>query len=653
MRSFIVSFVLGVTFVTVPAAAQSPAPAALPPPSAAPAAAAPAQTATTEAPQALPTPSSGGGGAQEASAPPSPKELPPPTDTSGAQKSDSADIAGSTSSNGSDWKFSWNGFIRAPLRIGVGHRNPCPTGVTPAVQAGRDASNFWSSLTNPGGGASSPYLGGYCAAPGQSSTVFHSPYIPDDQYLSWTFTRQWEQSWAEVFLSYGNDKVKGTVGIQGYDFTDASMLGNQASPAQFGIGQGWVTITPDLPVDGLGLNWKVGAFWEKFGMAGRYDGGPYDTYMIGRTHQMGEALAATYQTGDLTFKLEHGFGAHLEMVPAGIPISGSQMSLNYLNYNGQVNNFYPPGASPGFTLLNHVHAGVAYKKKIDFNVHYMMAWSQDDREEGTLGSSPTGFGAGSLPPPVDSSAQADGHLAVAGAEVRLSGGWLGDLYLAYSHIDAKNVTTVGPAIEVLHSSGGGGHNGGNGIYENFFNGVGNGTGQIDSVQVYYNGRTNIVGVDLKYALFGMYSTVNGTDASSINLLTGKATAGTQKLKYGVDLLANLFPWFGVGVRGDYVQPDSNDTNESFGVLSPKLVFRSRYVTHEEITLQYSHYWNGSDTLPQQWLAQVGVKNISTNAGYAASQGKLGPGTTSGYQNYAGPVYPNDSDVFGIKATMWW
>ncbi len=654
MRSLIVSFVLGASFISVPAAAQLPPPTTLPPPSGG-AAAAPATPATTEAPQALPPPVSAGGGAQEAAAPPPPSELPPPSsDTSGATKGAGADAAGSTSSNASDWKFSWNGYFRAPLRIGVGQRSPCPAGTapnnTPAYFATQTASAFWKGLgAAAGGGGSSPYLGAYCAAPGQSTTTFHSPYIPDDQYLGWTFTRQWEQSWAEVFLSYGNDIVKGTVGIQGYDFTDASMLGNQASPAQFGIGQGWVTLTPQLPLEGATLNWKVGAFWEKFGMAGRYDGGPYDTYMFGRTHQMGEALAGTYKSGDLTFRLEHGFGAHLEMVPAGIPIGGSQTSLNYLNYGAQQNNDYPPGASPGFTLLNHVHAGVSYQKKIDFNVHYMNAWSQDDREEGTLGSTPSG-GTANL---IDTSWQPDGHLTVVGAEARFSGGWLGDLYVGYSHIDAKNVTTVGPAIEVLHSSGGGGHNGGNGIYENFFNGVGNGTGQIDSVQLYYTGRTVLGFVDLKYGLFGMYSTVYGTDPSSINLLTGTPTTGTQKLKYGADLVANLAPWFGIGVRGDYVQPDSHDTNESFGVISPKLVFRAKYVTHEEITIQYSHYWDGSDTLPQQWLSQVGVKNIATLAGYNGSIGALPASLATGYKNYAGPVYPNDTNVFGIKATMWW
>jgi len=591
-------------FTSLPAAAQ------LPPPTAAEPAAAPA--------------------------PPPPTGLPPPmADTTGAQGAGPQPSAAS----GSDWKFSWSGYFRAPLRIGVGSRPACPPGVSPATQAQTDYRNYQAALgAANGGGGSSPYNGAYCAAPGQSRTTLHSPYIPDDQYLAWNYTRQWAQAWAEVFLSYGNDKIKGTVGIQGYDFTDASLLGNQAAPAQFGIGQGWITVTPSVPIEGVGLVWRVGAFWEKFGMAGRYDGGPYDTYMFGRTHQLGESLAGQYKTGDWTFKAEHGFGAHLEMVPAGISLSGSQLSLNYLN-NAAGNN-YPPGASPGFTLLHHLHAGVAYKRSLDFNVHYMLAWSQDDRVEGTLGSSPSGGPTNT----VDRSTQPDGSLSVVGAEARISGGWLGDLYVAYSHIDAKNVTAVGPAIEVLHSQGGGGHNAGNGIYENFFNSVGDGTGTVDSVQLYYDGRTTVGPLDVRLAVFGMYSTVAGTDATSVNLLTGLATSGTQKLKYGADLMVNALPWLGIGARGDYVQPDSHDAKESFGVLSPKIVIRTAYVTHEEVTFQYSHYWDGSDALPQQWLAVVGPKNIATLAAHA---------TSGGYMNFAGPPYPNDTNVFGVRVSMWW
>jgi hypothetical protein len=109
-------------------------------------------------------------------------------------------------------------------------------------------------------------------------------------------------------------------------------------------------VTPDLPVDGLRLNWKVGAFMEKSGMAGKFDAGPYDTYMFGRTHHLGEALALQYDVGDFTLKLEHGFGAHLEMVPAGISLGGSQISFNYAAVGPMRTpvDAYPPGASPGF-----------------------------------------------------------------------------------------------------------------------------------------------------------------------------------------------------------------------------------------------------------------------------------------------------------------
>jgi hypothetical protein len=141
------------------------------------------------------------------------------------------------------------------------------------------------------------------------------------------------------------------------------------------------------------------------------------------------------------------------------------------------------------------------------------------------------------------------------------------------------------------------------------------------------------GLDVKLALFGMYSAVSGTDATNINPFNQAPIDGTKKLKYGADLVANVLPWLGFGARGDFVQPDSHDTHESFGVLSPKIILRTKFITHEEITAQYSHYWNGADVVPQAWLSLTGIKNVG--------------------KSFATPSYPNDSDVFGIKATMWW
>jgi hypothetical protein len=599
-------------------------------------------SATAQAQDALPPPSANSGsgtGAPETSpasstGTPEVEALPPPV-AGGPSGSDAANAAGGTAMpaapsvkapSPSDWQFSWHGYFRAPLRLGVGHRQQCaPTA------PGSTAMPMMTTATSPVGGVQ--YGAQFCAQPGESRTTIHSPYIPDDQYLSWTFDRQWEQAWAEVFLSYGNDHIVGTVGIQGYDFADTTLLGNQADPAQFGIAQAWVTMTPDLPVDGLRLNWKVGSFWEKFGMAGKYDGGHYDTYMFGRTHTMGESLALEYDAGDVTLKVEHGFGAHLEMVPAGITLSGSSDSLNYANT--AAGNAYPPGGSPGVTLLNHFHLGMDWKKKIQINAHYLMAWSQDDRVQGTLTSNGNPVGP-------------DGSMSVYGGEARFLGGVFGELYAGYSHIHAVNVTEVGPAIEAVHSMGGGGHNGANGLYENFFNASGNGDGNIDTFQAGYDFSFGYLwrklahpnaafwgdGTDVKLSLFTMYSVVSGTDPTSISPYNGRATDGTKKLKFGADLVANLLPWFGIGVRGDYVLPDSHDVHQTFAVISPKLIFRTKFITHEEVTMQYSHYWDGVDVLPQQALAEIGTKNI-------------------GQSFTSSSLYPNDGDVFGIKATMWW
>lgn len=593
------------TSATASAQAANPATGAqeLPPPAAnaentsgAPSGSPPAAAQPTQPVEALPPPVAGGPSSAEASAM---TGTPNPT-------------AVGTAPNPDEWRFSYHGYFRAPLRIGVGHRDNCPIGST-------------------GSSAPTVYSQG-CAAPGQSRTTFHSPYVPDDQYLSWSYDRQWEQAWTEMFFSYGNNHVVGTVGVQGYDFTDVALLGNQPDPAQFGIGQAWVTITPDLPVDGLRMNWKVGAFWEKFGQAGKYDAGAYDTYMFGRTHVLGESLGFDYDVGDLTLHVRHGFGAHLEAVPAGVPIDGALSAQPTIS---NPSNPAPLGGAPGYTLLDHVHAGISYRKWLDINAHYMVAWEQDDREEA------------SLSPPMN--ANPDGSISVYGAEARLTGGVFGELYLAYSHVQGKNVVAVGPALEVIHSEGGGGHNAGNGLYENFLYGVGDDNVNLDTFEAMYTFSFGYLwrklqnphaafwgdGADVKLALFTMYTAVSGADQTNVNPFNGHLVDGTKKLKYGADVVANILPWLGVGVRGDYVQPDSGDVHESFGVVSPKLILRTKFVTHEEITAQYSRYFDGADVLPQQYLALIGTKNINST---------VFPVT---------PPYPNDEQVFGIKATMWW
>jgi hypothetical protein len=109
-----------------------------------------------------------------------------------------------TQAPGDQWKFFTNGYFRAPLRLGIGHRPACGAGQNPGT-----------AIAGPNNTAVP------CAGPGQSTTNLHSPFLPDDQYLDWRYDRQWEQDWTEVFLNYGNSHVVGTVGFQAYNLTDA------------------------------------------------------------------------------------------------------------------------------------------------------------------------------------------------------------------------------------------------------------------------------------------------------------------------------------------------------------------------------------------------------------------------------------------------
>jgi hypothetical protein len=520
-------------------------------------------------------------------------------------------------------QFRSYGFFRAPLRIGEGHRPACPPGAT-----------YPTPSTTPSNVGMQPYGEQYCALPNQSRSTFHTPYIPDDQYFSWQFDRVWEKSWTEVYMSYGNSRVLGTVGIEAYNFGDISVGGNQADPAQFGIAQGWLTVLPTLPIDNLRMDLKVGAFSEKFGSPAK-NGGPYDTFAFGRTRQIGESLTFDYDLGDFTLKAEHGFGAHLENVTAGkVPTGRSDAQTS------PISGATTPtilGASPGFTLLNHVHAGIDWKHRIQIGLHYLLAWSQDDRIQGTLGL-PGGMGAIGNGNP----AGPDGSIGVYGAEARVMGHGYGDLYMAYSHINGTNVPIVGPAFEVMHANGGGGHNSAGGVYETYFNGSGNGDGDVDNVLLGYDvsmgrllrklAKVSLGETDVTLSLFGMYSAVYNTDKLSLSPYNNSPTAGTKKVKYGGDLAVFPISWFGVGIRGDYVQPDSHDASESFGLVSPRLMFRPHLLAHSQVTLQYSHYWNGQDVLAAQSISSIGSRNIG--------------------QNNNG-LYPLDEDVFGIKATMVW
>jgi hypothetical protein len=115
-----------------------------------------------------------------------------------------------------------------------------------------------------------------------------------------------------------------------------------------------------------------------------------------------------------------------------------------------------------------------------------------------------------------------------------------------------------------------------------------------------------------------------------------------------------------GLRFDRVAPNNHIPEQSFAVLSPRLQFKSAWVTHERITLGYSRYFYDQRT------CEPGTVNGIVNPDILyASRCTQPPPSAVPYDgfgskfdkqdagNRATGVRRPDENVFKVEATMWW
>jgi len=426
---------------------------------------------------------------------------------------------------GGDWEFEFHGFLRAPMRMGLGPKNDGTDG------------NEEHALTR----------------------------SPDTSFTDWRYTHNIPGPWTQLLLSVGNGRAKGTVGIASFNHTNASYRNLQAN---LGINEAFLTLDfPDAFGRYGGLKWNVGSFSNRYGTAGKYNAGRYNTYLFGRTRVTGETLtAALHLTPTVTLTLEHGIGAKLDVIPS----ETVNPRPAYLPYGG-------PEAQ-GTTWVNHAHVFLGLGKMFEFGAHFLHTRSPDDRQLPDAPSNP-------------------GSMTISGGEVRVRGGAFGHGYLGYSHIDAKEILSLADAVEVLHSFAG--WNFKNNYFGRYNPRTGQAapdtSGQVDSLLFQYDlslgalarypTRFRGEGPDLNLSLFAMF-----------NKVTSENTDHT-KFKWGGELLYEPFGVFGLGARYDLVQPDMSDADQSFAILSPKAVFQTQFITREQITLQYSRYFLGETAYP--------------------------------------------------------
>ena len=423
-------------------------------------------------------------------------------------------------------------------------------------------------------------------APGEKQTLkLHvPPQIPDGTYTDWRSTNNLGGPWAELQFHYGNDRAAAHVIIGAYNFSEASYRDLQA---QLGISQAFVTLRfPRAFGSRGGLTWNVGGFMNSYGAGGRYDAGRYDTYLFGRTHIAGETLTAAIDLTDtLSLTLEHGIGAKLQ--PQPINKTGITALPDYLPYGGD-----PADGQQATTLVHHAHAGLSYRGMVTVAGHYLTTWSKDAQ-----------------------AMEKDGRVTVTGGDVKLLGGVYGDGYLGYAHVESRDILRLAPALEFLHSYTGWS------LRDNFFPGSRTGTGTIDTVHFQY---TFSVATLLRHpepfwgqgpdVVLGAFGSVSWVDSKEKELKIPE-----MKSKFGGDVTYTMLSFLGASLRYDLVQPNMRNNTSAFSVLSPKLIFRTEYVTHEQVVVQYSHYFNN--------------KNV-----------------TPGYPNQA--LAP-DENVVAVTASMWW
>jgi hypothetical protein len=373
----------------------------------------------------------------------------------------------------------------------------------------------------------------------------HTPWLVDDDYFrsGFAYTRIQESDWAELYFTVSNKYLVGEVALMGSLFSDWArpLLDRQLGIAQAAVTFRWQSEGPRLR---FRLNVKAGAFWDRFGWLENYD-----TYMFGRTHQMGGQVRLEFAGERLAFTLLHGVGAHLEMLDA----------------------------NQGLTLLNYLHAGVRYRDLLEGGFYFLSADARDQRKLAQY---------------------KDADMRVIGLDLRLSTPYLGQTYLAGSIITASQGTFLTPVIEVLHSYGG------RGLAENYF-GIEkseNGSGSLYNLaleetfslrallsRVRPGRRGFLRGGDITWKLFGLMSY---TLSPQVDLDPAVNRDGRLLFKWGTEGAWQALPWMMVSLRFDRVILDVQDEQSSFRVLTPRVTFTANWLLGAQVYLQYSRYFYG-------------------------------------------------------------
>ena len=168
------------------------------------------------------------------------------------------------------------------------------------------------------------------------------------------------------------------------------------------------------------------------------------------------------------------------------------------------------------------------------------------------------------------------------------------------------------------------------------------------------------GSDLKLALYGMLNKVK-SDYRPVDKTIWGPTDGNLKLKYGADLQYHATPSITAALRADRRAAEQDIPEQSFSIISPRIVFTSNWVTREQLTFQYSRYLYNQRECPANAVHPPASHACATPARRCASSprrrhpaGRLRHQLRNPVvQPRSAPTMRPDCNVFKIEATFWW
>jgi hypothetical protein len=397
-----------------------------------------------------------------------------------------------------------------------------------------------------------------------NSTLIAPPRTPDI-YGAMQGTNTPQGSWVELRFDMGNANVKSVVKLSTWKPT-AGETWRENSSQNF-VNEAFLVFTAPLTGD-LSLNWTVGAFRNTYGPLGQYGAGQYNAAIIGSPFGVGETLSAKYKlTSSLTLIAEHGLMGRFNKVPIG---AGPTVDDNDAN----------PSRPSGF--VHHAHLGLAIEGDVPLvlGLHYLSNFAQDERDQ--VDDPKTQF--------INEGQRPDAHLTVIGADFRMLNNHLGNFAIAASYADATYA-------QLLTGMNYYGADTGELLTKRLLGQQGGGTGKLLIAGAEYNFSWGKFlwhpkafwgdGPDLVTSVFANVASTLESSDPSFN--------GRTLYKLGAEATYHPVSWFAISGRYDHVAPNSNDIQESFEVISPKLIFRSDWNSNEQVTLSYTRWFYGAHT----------------------------------------------------------